>query len=72
MKPTLTIISEREQTYYAALAFVQKVDRDLTKGTGHYWTKAGVLLTTLNEVVQAALNNDLLLSEGDRHFKMAA
>lgn len=76
VNPTLIIISERDRTYYAALALVKQVDRDLIKGTGNYRTKAGALLTTLNEVVQAILNNDLLLPEDEpdrsRHFKMAA
>jgi hypothetical protein len=56
-------VSEEEATYYAALKLVARIDEDLTKGTRHYRNKAGVLLTTLDEVVHAILNDDLLLSE---------
>ena len=56
-------VSEREAAYYAALKLVARIDEDLTKGIRHYRSKAGVLLTTLDEVVHAILNDDLLLSE---------
>ncbi len=54
---------EREATYYAALKLVARIDEDLTRGTRHYRNKAGVLLTTLDEVVRAILEDDLLLPE---------
>jgi hypothetical protein len=56
-------VSEQEATYNAALKLVARIDEDLTKGTRHYRNKAGVLLTTLDEVVHAILNDDLLLPE---------
>jgi hypothetical protein len=56
-------MSEREATYHAALKLVARIDDDLTRGTRHYRTKAGMLLTTLDEVVRAILTDDLLLSE---------
>ena len=55
--------AEREATYYAALKLVARIDEDLTRGTHHYRTKAGALLTTLDEVVRAILDDNLLLAE---------
>jgi hypothetical protein len=55
--------AEREATYQAALKLVARIDEDLTRGIRHYRNKAGVLLTTLDEVVRAILDNDLLLPE---------
>ncbi len=55
--------AEREATYQAALKLVARIDEDLTRGIRHYRTKAGLLLTTLDEVVRAILDNDLLLPE---------
>lgn len=55
--------AEREATYYAALKLVAKIDEDLTRGIRHYRNKAGTLLTTLDEVVRAILEDDLLLPE---------
>lgn len=56
-------ISEREATYHAALELVARIDEDLTRGIRHYRTKAGVLLTTLDEVVRAILDDNLLAPE---------
>jgi hypothetical protein len=42
---------------------VARIDEDLTKGVRHYRNKAGVLLTTLDQVVHAILNDDLLLPD---------
>lgn len=53
--------AEREATYQAALELLATIDADLTRGVRHYRTKAGELLTTLDEVVRAILGNDLLL-----------
>ncbi len=64
--PELTVAasaSEREAAYYAALELVAQIDEALTRGTRHYRNKAGELLTTLDQVVHAILNNDLLLPE---------
>lgn len=56
-------VSEREATYNAALELVARIDEDLTRGIRHYRTKAGRLLTTLDEVVRAILEDNLLLAE---------
>lgn len=58
-----TDTSEKEDTYYAALKLVARIDEDLTKGIRHYRNKAGILLTTLDEVIRAILDNDLQLEE---------
>lgn len=55
--------TEQEDAYYAALKLVTRIDEDLTKGIRHYRNKAGILLTTLDEVVRAILDNDLQLDE---------
>ena len=56
-------VSEQEATYYAALELVARIDEDLTRGIRHYRTKAGMLLTSLDEVVQAILDDNLLVPE---------
>lgn len=56
-------MTEQEASYFAALELVARIDEDLTRGIRHYRTKAGVLLTTLDEVVRAILDDNLLLSE---------
>jgi hypothetical protein len=56
-------VTEQEATYYAALELVARIDEDLTRGIRHYRNKAGVLLTTLDEVVRAILDDDLLVPE---------
>jgi hypothetical protein len=55
--------AEREVAYHAALKLVAKIDDELTRGIRHYRNKAGVLLTTLDEVVRAILDDDLQLAE---------
>lgn len=55
--------AEHERTYYAALKLVARIDEDLSKGIRHYRNKAGILLGTLDEVIRAILDNDLLLQE---------
>ena len=55
--------AEREATYQAALKLVARIDEDLTRGIRHYRNRAGLLLTTLDEVVRAILDNELLLPE---------
>jgi len=55
--------SEQEATYEAALELVARIDEDLTRGIRHYRNKGGKLLTTLDEVINAILSNDLLLPE---------
>jgi len=53
--------TEREATYNAALELVAIIDENLTRGVYHYRNKAGVLLTTLDEVINAILCDDLHL-----------
>lgn len=60
-------MAEREATYQAALKLVARIDEDLTRGIRHYRNKTGLLLTTLDEVVRAILDNDLLLPEEQGH-----
>ena len=67
MAPTA---AERESAYYAAVELVAYIDEALAKGTRHYRNKAGELLTTLDEVVHAILNNDLLLPETEDEKEM--
>lgn len=62
--------AEQEATYYAALNLVAHIDEDLTRGTRHYRNKAGVLLTTLDEVVHAILDDDLLLPDEQDELEM--
>lgn len=54
-------VSEQEATYQAALKLVARIDEDLTKGIRHYRNTAGILLITLDEVVRAILEDDLML-----------
>ena len=55
--------TEQEATYYAALELVARIDEDLTRGVRHYRNKAGVLLQTLDEVVRAILDDNLLVPD---------
>ena len=55
--------NEQEATYYAALELVARIDEDITRGIRHYRTNAGVLLTTLDEVIRAILDDNLLMPE---------
>ena len=52
--------AEREATHCAALELVALIDKNLSRGICHYRDKTGRLLTTLDEVVHAILNNDLM------------
>ncbi|MDH3674498.1 MAG: hypothetical protein OES12_03305 [Anaerolineae bacterium] len=63
-------VSEQEATYYAALELVARIDEDLTRGIRHYRNKAGLLLTTLDEVVQAILDENLLIPEEQENDMM--
>jgi hypothetical protein len=56
-------MAEREATYQAALKLVARIDEDLTRGIRHYRNKAGSLLTTLDEVIRAILDDDLLVPD---------
>lgn len=55
--------SEQEAAYYAALELVARIDEELTRGIRHYRNKAGVLLTSLDQVVHAILHDDLQTPE---------
>lgn len=59
------MIVEQEATYYAALELAAQIDYDCVFGVRHWRNKAGVLLNTLDAVVRAILDNDLLLPEDD-------
>jgi hypothetical protein len=50
---------DAEARYEAALKLVQVIDRNLQRGTRHYYDTRGRLLSTLDEVVHAMLNNSL-------------
>lgn len=52
-----------EESYVTALKLVEQIDRGLRLGLKHYRTRAGELLTTLDEVVRAILDDNLLLEE---------
>ena len=51
---------QQEQAYHVALGLVEQIDLDLVNGTGHYFTKSGRLLISLEQVVMAILDDDLL------------
>ncbi len=55
--------NEKEMAYNAALKLVAQIDEDLDKGIRHYRTKSGRLLTTLDQVINAILEDNLLLPE---------
>lgn len=57
-------ITDQDATYRAALELVARIDEDLTKGTGHYYTKSGRLLYSLDQVIGAILAGNLLIPEG--------
>lgn len=56
-------MNEQDSTYYAAVELVARIDHDLSRGVRHYRTKAGQLLNTLDEVVRAILDDNLLVAE---------
>lgn len=58
--------AHREAVFQRALAYVEAVDADLTTGRRYYRTKAGTLLTTLDEVVRAILTDDLTIGESSK------
>jgi hypothetical protein len=55
--------NEQDAAYYAAVELVARIDEELTRGVRHYRTKAGQLLTTLDEVINAILSDNLLVPE---------
>lgn len=61
-QPT-TEYNQREATYQAALALVVKIDDDLWHRRRHYRTRQYALLTRLDDVVRAILDDNLLEGE---------
>jgi len=64
-RPELVVsrAGEKDATYNAALKLVAQIDEDLTKGIRHYRTRSGQLLTTLDQVINAILEDNLLLPQ---------
>ena len=52
---------ERERAHQQAFELVQLIDQHLTNGTQHYRTKSGTLLRTLDQVINAILEDNLLI-----------
>jgi hypothetical protein len=46
--------------YLTALELVARIDEDLTRGRRHYRNRGGLLLTCLDEVVEAIIAGNLL------------
>jgi len=63
-----TKMTEQEATYYAALELVARIDEELTRGIRHYRDKTGLLLTTLDEVIRAILDDNLLVPEEEQEM----
>jgi hypothetical protein len=55
--------------YAAALRLVQAIDHDLQKGTRHYYDATGRLLVSLDEVVQAILNDNLMVDRPPKFLR---
>lgn len=55
--------AHREAVFQRALAYVEAVDADLTSGRRHYRNRAGKLLSSLDEVIHAILNDELSVNE---------
>jgi hypothetical protein len=49
----------QEAAYRASLELVTRIDEDLSRGRRHYWNRSGILLTCLDEVVEAILSGNL-------------
>ncbi|MGC8880416.1 MAG: hypothetical protein ACP5R2_14465 [Anaerolineae bacterium] len=56
-------MDDADARYAAALRLVQAIDQDLQKGTRHYYDASGKLLVSLDEVVQAILNDTLVVDK---------
>ena len=70
-KPLIELVptpAERETAYYAALELVAQIDDQLTRGVRHYRNTSGKLLNTLDEVINAFLNNELLMEQEEQAF----
>lgn len=58
--PLLPVPGQKDATYKTALELVARIDENLTTDRRHYWTRAGELLQTLDQVVVAILSDELL------------
>ena len=67
-----TLTDDADARYAAALHLVQAIDGDLQKGTRHFHNSAGKLLLSLDEVVQAILNDDLVTDRAARFLPPTA
>lgn len=54
--------------YLAALALVQRIDATLERG-GHYRAADGQIITTLDQAINAILNNNFPALTGDTNGK---
>lgn len=54
---------DADARYAAALNLVRAIDRDLQKGTRHYYDTQGRLLVSLDEVIQAILKDTLVVGK---------
>ncbi len=63
--------NEADACYAAALNLVEAIDRDLQRGTRHYYSASGRLLVSLDEVIEAILNDELIIDRpaGNRREK---
>ena len=74
-RPVQPVVAPRVQPddddarYAAALRLVQAIDRDLQKGTRHYYDATGRLLVSLDEVVQAILNDNLMVDRPPKFLR---
>lgn len=59
--------TQQEATYRAALELVARIDEDLCLGTGHYYTKSGLLLYSLDQVVNSVLTDSLEVDNAHNH-----
>lgn len=62
-RSSATRMDDADARYAAALRLVQAIDHDLQKGTRHYYDASGKLLVSLDEVVQAILNDTLVVDK---------
>ena len=63
VKEPVNPVVHQEAVYLAALHLVQRIDEDLRRGVRHYRDRAGQLLTSLDEVVRAMLDDNLMPAE---------
>lgn len=55
----LPVPSQKDAHFKSACLLAHRINTDLETGRVHYRTKAGLLLTTLDEVVRALLDHEL-------------